>query len=100
MKVNGERADRKVMASSSIKMGHNTKEVGSTTRNMDLETKSGKMAHLTKVNTPKVSRKVKAHSDGQMGQSTPATLLITNSAVSALINGALVASTPANGSVT
>ena len=100
MRVNGERVGRKAMAPSSTKMGHSTKEVGSTTKNTDLEMKSGQMALPTKVNTPKVSRKVRVHSDGPMDQFTLEILLITNSAGLALINGALVEFTLDNGSVT
>ena len=98
--MNGEKEGRKAMASLSTKMALSTREVGSTTKNMDLETKSGQMALLTKANTQKVSKKVKAHLDGQTDQSTLEILLIISSAVLALINGALVEFTPANGSVT
>ena len=98
--MNGEKEGRKAMASSSTKMALSTKEVGSTTKSMDLETKSGQMALPTKANTQKVSKKVKAHLDGQTDQSTLEILLIISSAVLALINGALVEFTLANGSVT
>ena len=98
--MNGGKVGRKAMASSSTKTALSTKAAGSTIKNMDSETKSGQMALPMKANTPKVSKKVKAHLDGQTDQFTLEILLITNSAVLGLINGALVEFTLANGSVT
>ena len=76
--MNGEKAGRKAMASSFTKMAHSTREVGSTIKNTDLETKSGQMAPLMRANILKVSKKVKAHLDGPMDLSILVISLITN----------------------
>ena len=95
--MTGVRVDKKATVSSYTQTPLSTKAHGKTTRNMDLAVKNGQMEPLTKVSTPRVNRKAKAPSDGQMALSMWGRSPITNLTVLAPISGALDVSTLANG---
>ena len=100
MRVIGVKAAKKGMEFSDTQTVLHTKEVGSTTRNMDLAMKNGSMVPLMRANTPKVSKKAMEPSEVQMAQYTRAPSVITNSVAMAPTSGTLVVSTLVIGSET